>query len=293
MPPTTAEFRTLSRPGTGAMTAETLRLWSEAVKAFDAKDLEKCLELFQAMSNPTAQILYNSAVVLGLLGRHEEAIQKLTEAVEKNGYLAAAFYRRGSAYFLQKRYKEAIEDFESCGRLFRSSNHINYTPMGLTLKLFLSDVNVNCGVCNVLNGNLVKGVELLRLAQKDTSGRNISVIEKILSQLEQFKADVNAALIPLSDVAPLFRPPKILPEKPYDFMGKSKVIASKDAENSPNKPNEVNSASCVDGREVSPETMASVPPPPANAPPRRPSLPGQKSDLPPPYSQPEFPPPRS
>lgn len=57
------------------MNAETLRLWSEAVKAFDEKDLEKCLELFQAMPTPTAHILYNSAVVLGLLGRHEEAVQ--------------------------------------------------------------------------------------------------------------------------------------------------------------------------------------------------------------------------
>jgi len=57
------------------MTAEMFRLWNEAVKAFHESHLEECLELFQAMSTPTAQILYNSAVVLGLLGRHAEAVQ--------------------------------------------------------------------------------------------------------------------------------------------------------------------------------------------------------------------------
>lgn len=210
------------------MDRESVELWNSALEAFRDGKLELSLERFDAMSNTSAGSIYNSAVILQRLQRYEEAIEKLTEATDRDPYFAIALYRRAYVYFLQNRYQEAIGDFESCTRLFRFTKHIDYVPRGLALSLLLSNVTFNTGLCYFISGNQLTGANLMHKVQDAPDLRNRTKINEVLNALEQRTETFEPQLIPLPENPLLFSPLKSVPIKQKDFLGTQRVIASID-----------------------------------------------------------------
>jgi tetratricopeptide (TPR) repeat protein len=88
-----------------------------------SKSVETLLEAIAAGSNRKNPKVYNNlGLVLGKLGRHEEALKAFKEA----GDSAAAYYNVGYIYFLQGRYEEAIAHYEKAIEIkpsfYRSAN---------------------------------------------------------------------------------------------------------------------------------------------------------------------------
>lgn len=258
------------------MDKDTVDQWNEAVEAFQNGQLEESLDIFQAIANTSACLLYNSAVVLQRLQRFEEAIQKLTETIEKDSYFAIALFRRGYIYFLQRKYQQAIEDFESCVLVFRSAKHIDYAQLGqvsLTVTLSLSDVTFNTGVCYFISGNQLNGMNLLHQAQNEADARNRSTINGVLSDLQKPTETFDPQLIPLPDSFSLFRPLRSFSFKPKDFLGTSKVIASRGqgTNSAYSSQEDLHKMEIFRRTSLTPfETKLQIPPPPGVPPPRRP-----------------------
>lgn len=208
---------------------DSLNLWCAAIDAFDEKNYKVSLNHLMQVSNPSDLLLYNTAILLIQLDRKEEAFEKLTEALEKNGYFVIAIFRRACIHFIEKRYTDAINDFEMCQQLFQNK-HIDYNQMGLTSKLFLSEVEYNTGLCYLMNNNVTKGTQLLLKAEKDSNQRLATAIHQTLSALQ--KNDLEYHLNPLGlliipSANSLFRPNRASSsQKEIDFLSKAKVIAS-------------------------------------------------------------------
>jgi len=88
-----------------------------------SKSVETLLKAIAAGSNRKNPKVYNNlGLVLGKLGRHEEALKAFKEA----GDTAAAYYNVGYIYFLQGRYEEAIAHYEKAIEIkpsfYRSAN---------------------------------------------------------------------------------------------------------------------------------------------------------------------------
>lgn len=260
------------------MDKDNVDRWNSAIQAFDEGELETSLDRFQAMENAPACVLYNSAVILTRLERHEEAIQKLTEAIEKDPYFAIALFKRGCIYFQENKYEEAIGDFEVCSRVFRFARHIDYAQHGiggLTVRLLLSDATFNAGVCHFMTGNQLKGLNLLYQAKSEADARSCMTINRCLASLQESAEQFNPQLMQLPESALLFRPLRSFSVRPKDFLGSSKVIASRQGSNSPSSSQE-NLTKVPDYRRpsLSPfETTMQIPPPPCVPPPRRPAEP--------------------
>lgn len=79
--------------------------------------LLKAIETGSNRKNP--KIYNNLGLVLGKLGRHEEALK----AFKKAGDSAAAYYNVGYIYFLQERYEEAIAHYEKAIEIKPSFYH--------------------------------------------------------------------------------------------------------------------------------------------------------------------------
>lgn len=204
------------------MDRQGVESWNAALQDFQCSEFESCVTHFEAIEGSPSCVLYNQAVVFQLLRRFEEAIQKLTEAIQRDPYFAIALFRRAYIFFLQEQYQNAIEDFESCSRAFRSAKHIDYTQHGiggLPVTLVLSDVTFNTGISYFLNGNQIVGFKLLRQAQREADAGSRSAINEVLDSLQQSTENFDPQLISLPDAISLFKPLRRFSSESKDFLG--------------------------------------------------------------------------
>eukprot|EP00049_Salpingoeca_infusionum_P000138 m.37532 g.37532 ORF g.37532 m.37532 type:complete len:114 (-) comp10107_c0_seq1:1607-1948(-) len=93
---------------------ETIQCWHEACLAFDAKDYTASLELFQRCPEQLSKILYNQAIVLIALDRVVDAVQALSDAIQKDNHFAMAYFQRSCLYFLCQQYEEVCSCMTPC-----------------------------------------------------------------------------------------------------------------------------------------------------------------------------------
>ncbi len=116
--------------------------------------------------------LYKEADNYRVRGQHEQAIQLLDEAINRDKNFAEAYYRRGLVYFTRKNYDRAIADFEKGLSLTGDPNR---------QKVYWFDL----GEAYLSTGNYAKAGEMLR---------------KFVATEKRNQAKVNRAMVMLKSV---------------------------------------------------------------------------------------------
>ncbi|KAF7800094.1 hypothetical protein EIP86_011338 [Pleurotus ostreatoroseus] len=201
-----------------------LETWASALKAYDAQEFEKAIDLFRDIAD-NSKILVNVGLIFATLGEHEEAVQQFQAATELDQFLAVAYFQCGVSNFLLQRYDLALRDFEGALLYLRGNQDINYEQLGLKFKLYSAEVLFNKGLSQIYMGNIDGGLADMNEArmQKVTDEHNV-IDDAIVDRGDGY----TVFSIP---VGVLYRPSenKLKNAKAKDYMGKAKLVASSDA----------------------------------------------------------------
>ncbi|KAJ6589727.1 hypothetical protein B0H19DRAFT_922802 [Mycena capillaripes] len=158
---------------------DELKLWQLTRKAFDDSNYEKALDLFGRMPR-SATVSTNMALLYAAMGEHEKALRRFTDATARDPYLTISYFQRGVSHFLLERYRPAGRDFKRAWLSLRGNEEINYEQLGLSFRLFASEVLFNLGLSRIRLGRLDKGMEYLEKAKCLTMIEDHDVIKDVI-----------------------------------------------------------------------------------------------------------------
>ncbi|XP_018430686.1 PREDICTED: neutrophil cytosol factor 2 [Nanorana parkeri] len=204
---------------------EIMRLWNEGVAAADKEDWSGALKCFTTITEPRAKISFNIGCCHLVMGNLQDAEKAFTSTVEKDKHLAVGFFQRGSVFFKEGKYKEALQDWLRCFTELRGNQLIDYKILGLTFKLYSCEILYNVALGHTKVGNWAKAEEnlILALSQK-VEPRHGTKIEKAMQENLKQK-DFPLIVMPKGR---LFYPNERLVEQleKKDYLGKATVVAS-------------------------------------------------------------------
>ncbi|XP_068098658.1 neutrophil cytosol factor 2 [Hyperolius riggenbachi] len=204
---------------------EIMRLWNEGVAAADKGDWSGALESFTSITDPRSKICFNIGCCQLVKGNLQEAEKAFTSTIEKDNHLAVGYFLRGSVFFKEGKYNEALQDWVRCFTELRGNQLIDYKILGLTFKLYSCEILYNVALGHVKVGNWAKAEEnlILALSQK-VEPRHGTKIEKAMQDILKQK-DFPMAEMPKGR---LFHPNERLVEQleKKDYLGKATVVAS-------------------------------------------------------------------
>ncbi len=134
-----------------------LETWAAALKAYDAQEFEKSIDLFREIAD-SSKILVNIGLIFATLGEHEEAVQHFQSTTELDQFLAVAYFQCGVSNFLLQRYDLALRDFDGALLYLRGNQDINYEQLGLKFKLYSAEVLFNKGLSQIYMDNIEAGL---------------------------------------------------------------------------------------------------------------------------------------
>ncbi|KAJ3296063.1 hypothetical protein HDU76_006768, partial [Blyttiomyces sp. JEL0837] len=243
---------------------DELLQWDEGCKAFDARDYEQALNLFEMstcyqtdIAHPhivpqpiadTSRIHFNMAISFANVNMIDEAISSLTRAVACDQYMAVGYFMRGVLFFKKNLIPEALADFtDSLTNLIpealadftdsltylRGNLLIDYTQLGMPYKLFSCEVSFNRGLCFAGVGQVeacmadFDDADRTRPIDGSDKGVDHRRIDEGLDLAERAIDYCRPFEVPLNIV---FKPPagKIKNTGRVDYLGKSKVVAAAD-----------------------------------------------------------------
>ncbi|KDQ55044.1 hypothetical protein JAAARDRAFT_134290 [Jaapia argillacea MUCL 33604] len=201
-----------------------LETWAAALKAYDAEDFEKALDLFSRIGD-SSKILTNMGLIYATVGEHEAAVEQFMAATQLDQYLAVAYFQCGVSNFLLGRYELALKDFEEALLYLRGNQAINYEQIGLKFKLYSAEVLFNKGLSLIYMGRLQEGLADMEEARKEKATQEHSVIDDAIADRGE---GYTVFSIP---VGVLYRPSesKLKNARTKDYMGKAKLVATSDA----------------------------------------------------------------
>ncbi|PVG02938.1 hypothetical protein CPB86DRAFT_779815 [Serendipita vermifera] len=201
-----------------------LETWDAALKAYDAEDFTKALDLFGRIAD-SSKILTNIGLIYATLGEHELAVEQFIGATELDQYLAVAYFQCGVSNFLLGKYNVAFDDFDKALLYLRQNQAINYEQLGLQFRLYSAEVLFNKGLCLIYLGNESEGLQDMAEAQKEKVTEEHNVIDEAIRDRGE---GYTVFSIP---VGILYRPPenKLKNAKPKDYLGKAKLVAAENA----------------------------------------------------------------
>lgn len=129
-----------------------LETWDSALKAYDAEDFNKALDLFGRIAD-SSKILTNMGLIYATLGEHVLAVEQFNAATGLDQYLAVAYFQCGVSNFLLGEYELAYKDFDEALLYLRGNQAINYEQLGLQFRLYSAEVLFNKGLCQIYMGN--------------------------------------------------------------------------------------------------------------------------------------------
>jgi tetratricopeptide (TPR) repeat protein len=88
-----------------------LEIWTQALEAYDAADLEKSIKIFATIAE-SSKVYFNIGVIHATLGQHKQAVQAFKNATELDRFFAAAYFQRGVSLFLIGEWDRARNQFE-------------------------------------------------------------------------------------------------------------------------------------------------------------------------------------
>ncbi|KAL2085633.1 hypothetical protein ACEWY4_018953 [Coilia grayii] len=200
----------------------TLRQWDQAVACVDQGDVEAALKAFLDIEEKNSKISFNIGC-LHLANNDLRAAEKAFDcSIGKDEHLAVAFFQRGVAFFKKENFEEGLADFSNALRELRGNNLIDYKPLGLSYKLYASEVLHNMALAQAQQGQWDKAQEsLLSALGLKPKFRHVELaLEAILKQ----------KLFDLVEIHPrlLFKPNRnyVAELEQKDYLGKAKVVAS-------------------------------------------------------------------
>ncbi|XP_056155549.1 neutrophil cytosol factor 2 [Lampris incognitus] len=202
----------------------TLRQWDEAVASVDKDDLSKALSIFLSIEEPNSKIYFNIGC-LHLLYQNLDAAEKAFDgSISKDEHMAVAFFQRGITCYKKEQYEESLADFQHAFKELRGNQLIDYTTLGLRVKLFAWEVLHNMALCQAQLGLWEKAQENLLAALDYKTEAKVVLIDRALqSTLKQklFKLVEFPSKV-------LFKPNKnyVAELEKRDYLGKAKVVAS-------------------------------------------------------------------
>ncbi|KAF7335764.1 P-type phospholipid transporter [Mycena venus] len=202
---------------------DELKLWHAARNAFDNGHYEESLKLFSRLPR-SAMVSTNMGLLSAAMGDHEKALSWFTDATAKDPYLTIAYFQRGVSHFLLERYRPAGRDFKRAWLSLRGNEEINYEQLGLSFRLFASEVLFNLGLSRIRLGRLEKGMEYLEKAKCLTMIADHDVIEDVI--LQQGEGFTVFSIPP--GVLSWPSGTKLMSIERKEFMGKAILIATSD-----------------------------------------------------------------
>lgn len=154
-----------------------------AIAQYDNQEFEEALKTFDQISD-TSKILFNCGVIHATLGEHDKAVgvlcrcglqQFLTirqvecyqRAINRDNYLAVAYFQQGVSNFLAGDFEEALANFNDTLQYLRGNRFINYEQLGLKFRLFSCEVLFNRGLCYIYLQQKIAGLSDLQYASQE------------------------------------------------------------------------------------------------------------------------------
>ena len=131
--------------------------WQSAVEAFDANDVVEAQQQFKDCP-PQSKFLYSLAVCNLKLDQPDKALLILSECLSRDEYFAVAYYLRGCLHLANRNADLAYQDFNDALMNLRGNEFIDYSQLGLQIKLLSWMCYWSRGVAQGKRGNV--GVSL-------------------------------------------------------------------------------------------------------------------------------------
>lgn len=212
--------------GQNSSLLDILTSWRDAVASHKEGRYQETIDVYDSISENSARMRYNVACAYMKLGDNENAIQNFNKAVQIDEHLAIGFFQRGALYLLVKRTEEAGRDFDTAYTLLRGNPHIDYKPLGLFVRLLMSEVLYNRAMVQLQKREVGSARSLLRQALYCTDSVKKDQLRSALNFLENLKPEM---VMPLQKSADhVFMPPKSVIENLVcrAKIGKATIVAT-------------------------------------------------------------------
>lgn len=206
---------------------QEIETWVAALAAYDHNEFDSALKCFEQISD-TSKILFNCGVIHATLGEHGRAVECYQRAVQLDQYLAIAYFQQGVSNFLMGDFEEALANFNDTLLYLRGNNNIDYEQLGLKFKLYSCEVLFNRGLCYIYLQQKDVGMQDLIFATREKMVPDHDVIdEAIREQAEGY----TVFSIPVGVV---YRPneAKVKNLKAKDYLGRARLVAAQEYQNS-------------------------------------------------------------
>jgi tetratricopeptide (TPR) repeat protein len=145
------------------------------------------------------------------------------------------YYQRGNTYYILEDYELALNDFQDCIERLRGNTFIDYNQLGLGYILHEAHVQFNLGLCYLALGDSRKGLDLFTTANESVGRSNKDPNSNKIRDGVKVGANAYQQVFPYKlDDTTLYRPMEdtVNNSKTVNYLGKSKVVAGADANNS-------------------------------------------------------------
>ncbi|KAF5372613.1 hypothetical protein D9758_005185 [Tetrapyrgos nigripes] len=155
---------------------QELEVWDSALEAFDSRDYENALKIFESFAD-TSKIIANIGLIRVLQEEYELAVKSFTRAVELDRFLAMAYFQRGVCHLHLTQFEKAAEDFGDAEICLRSNASINYEELGLDFVLYAAEILFNKAKALVHLDRTEEGLTFLRRAVSSSSEQSHAIIK--------------------------------------------------------------------------------------------------------------------
>ncbi|CAF9932379.1 MAG: hypothetical protein ALECFALPRED_005279 [Alectoria fallacina] len=205
---------------------QEIETWVEAIAFYDNNDFDSALRTFDNIPD-TAKILFNCGVIHATLGEHKKAVEYYQRAINRDNYLAIAYFQEGVSNFLVGDFEEAMANFNDALRFLRGNRFINYEQLGLKFRLYSCEVLFNRGLCSIYIQQKEAGMEDLHIAAKEKEKQDHDVIDEAIAE------EAEGYTVFSIPVGVIYRPnaAKVKNLKTKDYLGKARLIAASEQGN--------------------------------------------------------------
>lgn len=124
-------------------------------------------------------------------------IECYQKAIQRDQFLAIAFFQQGVSNFLMGDFEEALANFNDTLLMLRGNRFINYEQLGLTYKLYSCAVLFNRGLCYIYMLSKPVGMQDLKYAAAEKATEEHDVIDEAIAE------DAEVRFLPGEGLRPL------------------------------------------------------------------------------------------
>jgi len=171
------------------------------------KDWNGALSAFKNAGD-SARMNFNMAMCYMQQNNYKEAMSVLDKALERDKFLAVAYFVRANCFYYLADYTNSSLDYSAVVDLLRSGDWIDYTQLGFLFQLHRCEVLFNRALAALGLSLIDKALEDLSFATRCKAEESHSIVDKAYQQL-QSRNNSTKGFTPFIVPPALFMPPKI------------------------------------------------------------------------------------